>query len=597
MDIPPEPHRVHRTFVRKSLISSLLFMMLCGNAPLRAGVGIVVYESKGADARRTSTGHMALIVTDLCAEGVENLRPCAADEPKGAVVTRYANVASGYDNSIFIVPMMDHFYATRNVDAIPVLSSGTTTEAMQMEYWREYLKPYLPPLTKSQYQEMRHKLDSFDAGRTFRRAITMDYLISLLGPHKKRYETEPIAIIHPVTQEMIPNGRWREAIGVSQTRSSIVVTLPESAEQKEKLLRYVNGTKPPEFQAMTNNCSDYVAGGLVATFGDEGMQLRARALHVADAWITSPIAVATDFLNFAKKTAKPLEVELVPMQAGTRRPTAAITSISRGALVPDAGQGKMAFSMKVYFNTLNPLLGLLSFTADQASRFASMQDLVHDHGSSNLGPVTRFLPAKETQGPREQMKLFGSVGCWRAKREEFLRMSQQAVEKGMLSKTEDALLLKLGRPYLLPRFFERKATEEGHDGALMAALLPKPALPLPGFVPGRKEVEQMAESAEPGSRNAAYKLMLSVINYDLSSEAVNRRLSTLFDPDWKLYLRVAAKNNIYDSHGAGVSESVAECSCREFDTGKAKIDAFQADRSLSNKFAREMRGLAFGANR
>jgi hypothetical protein len=576
----------------------LIFVLCGGIAPARAGVGIVLYESKGADARRTSTGHMALIATGLCAEGVDHLRRCNADEPNGAVVTRYANVASGYENSLFIVPIRDHFYATRDVDAIPVLSSGGTTEAMQMEYWREYLKPYLPPLTDSQYQEMRHELDSFSAGRTFRRTLTMDYLIALLGPHKKRFPTEPIAIIHPVTKEMIPNGRWREGIGVAHTRSSIVVTLQESPEQEEKLLRYVNGTRPPPFQAMTDNCSDYVARGLVATFGDEGMGLRPRALHVADAWITTPIAVTTDFVNFARKTSKTLDVEIVPMQAGTRRPTAAITSISRGALVPDASQGKMAFSMKVYFNTLNPLLGLLSFTADQASRFANIQDLMHDHGSTHSGPrANSFVPVDPTQARREQVKLFGTVGCWRAKREEFLRMNEMAVETGMLSKTEDGLLLKLGRPYLLPRSFEQRAAAEGHEGALMAALVPTPMTPLPGFVPGRKEVGEMAESGDHERLTAAYKLMVSVINYDLSSEPVNRRVSALFDPDWQLYLSVAKKNNIRDSHGDSPSESLAECSCREFDSGKAKTDAFQVDRSLSHKFAREMRGLAFGANR
>ena len=46
---------------------------------------------------------------------------------------------------------------------------------------------------------MREKMERFDAGRTFRRAITMEYLMVLLGPHKKGAPTEPIAKIHPVT--------------------------------------------------------------------------------------------------------------------------------------------------------------------------------------------------------------------------------------------------------------------------------------------------------------------------------------------------------------------------------------------------------------
>ncbi|MDQ6678939.1 MAG: hypothetical protein M3Z09_16775 [Acidobacteriota bacterium] len=563
-----------------------------------ANVGIVVYESKGADARRTSTGHVALVATGLCPAGIDHLKRCAPDEEPGAVVTRYANVASGYDNSLFIVPLRDHFYATQDADAVPVLSSGGTLEAMQMEYWRLHLKPYLPPLTEDQYQEMRKQLDAFDAGRTFRRAITMDYLIALLGPHKKKYPTEPIAIIHPVTKEMIPNGRWRESIGVSQMRSSVIITSPASVEQEEQLLRFVNAGKPPEFQAMTDNCSDYVAAALVATFGGAGMRLRPRMLHVADAWITSPIAVATDFLNFAKRERVPLSVATVPMQAGTRRPTAAITSISRGALVPDASQGKMAFAMKVYFNTLNPLLGILSLTADQASRFANLQDLVHDRGNRDLSRISNsFVPADTGKLKREQFRLFGTAGCWQVKRDQFARMGQQAVEKGLLSPVEGSLLLKQGRPYLLPRSFEQTAAAHGSEGALMAALLPEPMLPLPGFVPGRKQVSEMADSSESEKRTAAYKLMLSVINYDLSSEPVTRRVSEDFDPDWRLYMDIARKNDIHSGAGAGVDESLADCSCREFDSGTAKTDSFQRDRSVGNKLAREGRGLLYGANR
>ncbi len=584
-----------QTFV---LVTAYFSVTVAYCATLTPEVGIVVYESKGADARRTSTGHVALLATGLCPAGIDRLKKCAPDEEPGAVVTMYANVASGYENSIFVVPVRDHFYATRNQDAIPLLSSGGTLEAMQMEYWRLHLKPYLPPLSDAQYLEMRRRLDSFDAGRTFRRAITMDYLIALLGPHKKRYPTEPIAIIHPVTKEMIPNGRWRESIGVAQMRSSIKITSPVSEKQEEQLLRFVNGTGSTSFQAMTHNCSDFVAAALVSAFGDAGLRLKPRALHVADAWITSPIAVTTDFLNFTKREHLPLSVELVPMQAGTRRPSAAITSISRGALVPDASQGKMAFAMKVYFNTLNPALGVLSFTADQLSRFASLQDLAHNHGSRGLSRISNsfaFVDSHELK--REQFRVFGTASCWRTKREQFARMAKQAVEQGILSAVEQSSLLRHGRPYLLPRVFEQTAAARGSEGSLMAALLPKPMLPLPGFVPGRKEVRDLADSSESDKRTAAYKLMVSVINYDLSSEPVTRRTSDGFDPDWRLYLDIARKNNIRSLDVDGVDESLGACSCREFDSGKATNDAYREDRSLMNKLAREGRGLLYGANR
>jgi len=319
-----------KKLTRYVCFASPLAIILGCSAPARANVGVVIYQSKGADARRTSTGHIALIATSLCPGGIDHLRRCDPGEEPGAIVTRYANVAFGSVQSLFVAPIRDHFTATSDPDAVPALSSGGTLEAMQMEYWRLHLKQYLPAVSQEQYRVMREELDRFDAGRTFRRTITMDYLIALLGPHKKRYETEPIAILHPDTGEMIPNGRWRESIGVQHMRSSIIITASTTPDQEERLLSYVRDTNVGKFNAITDNCSDFVANSLLAVFGDSGLRMTPRILHVADAWINTPIAVATDFLVYAKRQDVLLRVQLVPMIAGTRRPTAAITSISRG---------------------------------------------------------------------------------------------------------------------------------------------------------------------------------------------------------------------------------------------------------------------------
>jgi hypothetical protein len=195
--------------------SFLTFALFLTSGALHADVGIVVYESKGVDARRTSNGHVALIATNLCAEGIDEVRACRSGEEPGVVVTRYANLAYGYDRSVFVAPIRDHFMATTDVHLIPALSSGGTLDAMQIEYWREHLRPYLPPLSEEQYQEIERDLGRFDLGRTFRKLISMELLIGVLSPQKKKYPTEPIALIDPLTQELIPNGRWREAIGAA----------------------------------------------------------------------------------------------------------------------------------------------------------------------------------------------------------------------------------------------------------------------------------------------------------------------------------------------------------------------------------------------
>ena len=586
----------------------------------RADVGVIIYESKGADVRRTSTGHIALISTRLCPAGIDHLRLCGPGETPGAVLTRYANVAAGYENSLLVIPIKDHFTATRDAALVPALSSGGTLEAMQMEYWDHYLRPYFPPLSQARYEEMRAELEAFDAGRTFRRAITMDYLITLLGPHKKKYPTEPIAIIHPGTKELIPNGRWRESVGIQHMRSSIVVTAATTLEQEQRLIELTGAAGSQPFNALTNNCSDFIARGLTAVFGDTGFQTRPRPLHVADAWITTPLSVATDFVAFAKRTKVPLDVLFVPMQAGTRRPSVCITSISRGALVPDASQGKMAFSMKVYFNFLNPILGLASLGADKASFFVNLPKLVHERGTQELSRLSNTQPRNSTEHRREQMAVFGTPSCWKAKQDQFSRFAAYAAEAGLLSPVERKFLLKIGEPYLLPRFYEQRAAARGSEGILMAGvpncvpgdcggklaehLMPPmrkaataPDGALAGLVPGRPEIRAMADAADRETQRVAFQLITAVVNYDLSSLPAKRRAAPEFDSDWNLFLEVGRKNGIRPAAGDRTSEAVQACSCREFDAGISKVDAFELDRSLFHRFTGELRDLLNGPNR
>lgn len=542
------------------------------------------------------------------------------------MVTRYANLAYGYDRSIFVAPIRDHFMATNDERMIPALSSGGTLEAMQIEYWRSHLRPYLPPFTEARYQELRDELERFDAGRTFRRIINFEILIGALAPQKKKYPTEPIAIIDPVTNEMIPNGRWREAIGAAHMRTSMMLTAPASSEEEARLIPFIAKVKQQPFQALKDNCSDFVERALVEVFGDRGLRFRARQAKIADGWVTSPLSVATDFLRYAERERIEISVQPVPMLSGTRRPTARVTSLSRGSLVPNATQGKMAFGLKIYFNTLNPLLGLTAFTVDKLSRFSDLQTLVHERGGgdlSRLGYMVRTAKNASREDllswRREQVRVFGTTSCWRSKRDQFRDLVAQAREVGLLTSAERALVLKPGRPYLLPRLYERTASAQHHDGELLmgmqnrlleprslvinfaspdASPLVSGASPLNrALVPGREEIRLMAQGTDREQQVIAFKMMTSVINYDLSSEQPHRRNTEQFGADWKLFLEVARRNSLSVPTEGPVVESTADCSCREFDEGKAKHDATVDDKNAWHTVTRDVRDTLFGANR
>jgi len=174
------------------------------------------------------------------------------------------------------------------------------------------------------------------------------------------------------------------------------------------------------------------------------------------------------------------------------------------------------------------------------------------------------------------------------------------------------LMLKMGRPFLLPRLYERTAAALQHEGMLVtgmqsATLAAEHFLPAEigqesvktasAVVPGRPEIRDMADSDQPDKRLLAFKLMTSVINYDLSAEPVHRRISQAFDEDWRLYLEVAQKNGLRLPGETPPHEPIESCSCRQFDEGKAVLDAFGEADGFWNWLGRESRSTAFGANR
>ena len=577
---------------------------------MRADTGIVVYGSKGMDQRRTDSGHIALIVTDLCASGVDQVRECRDGERPGIVITAYANLASDYSKSVFVLPMLDHFAGTDNVESIPVLSSGASLRAAQIEYWRNHLRPYFPPMTQQRYTEIRDEMERFDAGRELRRFLTMEFIGTMLGSHKHQDATEPIALIDPLTKELIPDGRWREAVGAEQMRSAVVITAPASLEQELHLIRFLKEPQAKTFNVMSENCSDFVQGALMAVYGDSGLHFRPRSVDFADAWITSPLFVATGFVSFAKKKPEPLRVVFLPIIAGTRRSHFSVHSISRGALVPEPSQGKMAFTLKTYINVLNPLLGITSFTVDQMSRLVNLPRTIHDCSDGDLlsvGMGSKTCSGKDFD-QRDRVRVFGTPSCWKKKQDEFQKLASRAVEIGLLNRDEEKRMLKRGQPFLLARLYEHPVADKNQNQSLIEgmracflpgctnveSLLKNPLssnLSADDIIPGRSQVRLLSESSEQTSRETAFKLMATVINYDLSSEPTDRRTVQSFDQDWQLFLHTTERSHLTVQGSETGGETLETCSCNSFDAGAERKDALQEARGFSQRVMRAEREL------
>ena len=275
-------------------------------------------------------------------------------------------------------------------------------------------------------------------------------------------------------------------------------------------------------------------------------------------------------------------------------------SIARGALVPAPNQGKLAFSLKLYINALNPLIGTTAFVVDKSSGYADLDKLVHERDGSSLSNIAEDF-ADEPDGlvthrRSEQVRRFGTSSCWKAKEREFAMIAAQATEAGALTKVEQSKLLSPGRPFLLPRFYEKLATAKQSDGALIRGvkaslgarsaeasytrflmpLLPSATDESGDEIPTRLQLRQMEGSFEPSDRGIALRLMISVINYDLASEAKNRRVTTDFDRDWQLFLDVAERNGLrLTTYENTATKGVEECSTADFEEHPSHVDAIQ----------------------
>jgi hypothetical protein len=587
--------------IKSAVIGALVAVAMYSCLPktARADAGIVVYGPKGIDARRTESGHIALIVTDLCAKGISQLRECALGEPPGVVITNYPSISAGRSGTVMVVPVVPHFYAVDDVQSLPVLTSGSTLRALQVQYWRTHLKSYLPALSQESYKDLVKQQSTFRLSRIVRGLLTLDFLKKVFD----RNGEETIALNDPLTKELIPSGYWREAIGTEHVRNAIVITLPAGREEELKLVDFIERSRQKPFKTLSNNCSDFVKRGLLTVFGGRGMRFRNRLLDPSDIWTTTPLLVATSFIDYANRERLPLGVSFMPILAGTGRPTAPLKSIARGALVPSPSQGKLAFALKLYINSLNPLIGTTAFAVDKSSRFADLDKLVHERDrlfAPSVATDLELQPSNNaTYSKRERVVRFGTSSCWKAKQREFAMLTAQATEVGRLTKAEQSELLSLGRPFLLPRFYEKLANARHPDGPLMSGVQSSlgPSYPdvpntasrlyfLPPnldtkneMVPNRLQIRAMAQSIESRKHAVDFRLMISVINYDLASEPKNRRLAPVFDRDWHLLLDVAEQNGLSLAADSAAREGLEECSSRESEKNIAVVDAIQQERA------------------
>ena len=65
-------------------------------------------------------------------------------------------------------------------------------------------------------------------------------------------------------------------------RRSMIITTPVSPEREKAIIDYIQGPNTEPFNVLSDNCSDFVKGALVAVFPDAKSSFRPRALRLPD---------------------------------------------------------------------------------------------------------------------------------------------------------------------------------------------------------------------------------------------------------------------------------------------------------------------------
>ncbi len=578
--IPKHYNSATSRFATISILSMLLIPAIAFSA-----TGVIVYESRGLDTRRTQTGHAALVLTQVCADGLTSVRPCLSSELPGVVVTRYTNLAWGSPIEFIVLPLRDHFLGTDDPDKLPLLTTGPVLREMQMQYWRNHWKDAIPPMETDEYERHRKELNHMTMVKALKYVGQFEFLMKLLAPSKKSEPTAPIALRDPVSGVLIRDGRWRTALGVQHERDSYVFLTPTEDEQELSLVEFLKDERKARFNLLASNCSDFVGHAFSYIFRAEKFHRRPRALAFGDSFISSPVSLATDFVRFANDRKMPLAVYFVPQLAGSRAKSTGSRTTVAGCLNPSFRQGLVAFGIKAYLLQMNFLVPTLAFAADRLAFNIN----IDKEATAQALPVSELLggsPQPEffrVPTRLQQTSYYGTKQCWQSRRTEFKVMVNFSVERGLIP----AESVNRSNTFFWPANLAQDLEKRG-------LLNPDQVLQI-----NRGWIAQLsADGPIPASDLPLLtRYLILAINFDLRQDALDRRSAPEFDKDW-LLLNRALRQIGYNGVPPQQLRSVEACSADEVQSTKMlAMSERRKATSLSSGVSREFKAAFRGTLR
>ncbi len=188
---------------RLARLLTILLVCLCSIRHAQAAATLLLEEPYSYDGAFAGTGHVAVYLSNVCAESPVVLRPCAEGE-SGVVLSRYDGIG-GYD--WIAIPLIPYLYAVDRPEAIPLFADARLVAFLRDQYRRDYLESLAP--------------DRPDGG--------------------------------------IPEGNWYEMIGSSYDRTIYGFEIETSPEQDALLIGKFNSQPNRErYNFVKRNCADFV---------------------------------------------------------------------------------------------------------------------------------------------------------------------------------------------------------------------------------------------------------------------------------------------------------------------------------------------------
>lgn len=463
----------------------LLSLLACSHAS--ADVGVVLNDSLDTSvARITGSGHSAVYLSRICPASPVRLRLCEPGE-EGSVISNYTTLGEDQPFEWNIVPLNLFLYGVADPQNRPLFASWPVKRLLEENYREKVLSNYC-----------------------------VTHFCQTSG-----------------------NAEWREMVGATAERTLYILIASTTVEQDLQLIAKFNSMpNVNHFNPARRNCADFTKDIIDTYFP--------HAAHrdvLNDFGVTSPKAVARSFAHYAHRNPE-LEyhvLHFVQMPGTIKRSSECRSGTeqlyrSKKFLIPAAAMSYPQLPLSAA--GLYWLTGRFSpereFEWHATERETELGDDVKLAEADDEARAKQFKAAEV----KERTEVLGSGNDWKAFREEFDTLADDAAREGIIADRSslDHVFKKLAE--------HGTPTLDDHGGLWMKVK----------NADGTSSLVGLSASnvlAADSDRKLAYTILLANINEVLKSSTRRRETMPEFRQTWALLEQARPQNQTYVAQRPG----------------------------------------------